>query len=714
MAVRRRHTGKWTCVGGIVDRRGGRRLHFVLGAAVAGAACAGAAWWAWQVHLGSFADQVGRANIAAFDLALLLALAGVFRVLVLLSRRSRASAGVVAGATPLDRATAYLAAAVAQHWDAQVKYPLRILAPQPIRVRWDYGPPGLVPHEALPVGGLMARRRGTVLDNAAADDVTGLFRTVYRPLTALGARPLVLLGEGGQGKTGAMALLIRDLLKERARSEDPAAPIPIWLPLGDWNPVTTPFREWIATELFRTYPALRSADLGGESAVHDLVAAGRLVFFLDGLDEMPRDLRADALNRLDREPAGSQFVISSRTTEYERALKRGRLDGAVPVELRPVELSDAVHYLLAGQAAGRLHAWRRLTDGMWHHPDGVAARIFSSPLALTLVRDAYHHGDPGELLDGDRFGTERDVMVHLMDRLVLIAYGSQRRAAPARRRLAAIAAHLGTRRSIYWWEVVRWVPEQPLQRLIRYTAAGCFALCGAGAVTVLASPGIGLATLVCAFVGARAGSPKRASIRDLNQQVDRLVPRVPAAPEVLATASQAFLVAAVAATVPSLVTDLPITGAAPLTPWLAAALAFAGWSWLRTVRSWTVPTQRDRGATPRSSYRNEWWLSCTRAATIAILIGLAVLITGAGPLLAVMIGLGAAAAHWVEYTSIASVWFADTYLRIRDRRTQSLTRLLDDALRRQLLRQVGVAYQFRHAALQEFLALEHAGRRAAK
>ena len=50
---------------------------------------------------------------------------------------------------------------------------------------------------------------------------------------------LVLIGDPGAGKTGAMILLLLEALRYRQRMPETArtdVPVPVWLTLGSWDP----------------------------------------------------------------------------------------------------------------------------------------------------------------------------------------------------------------------------------------------------------------------------------------------------------------------------------------------------------------------------------------------------------------------------------------------------------------------------------------------
>ena len=61
---------------------------------------------------------------------------------------------------------------------------------------------------------------------------------------------LILLGGPGAGKTGAMILLLLAALDRRASlggEQRAKVPVPVWLTLGGWDPVTTSLQKWAVT-----------------------------------------------------------------------------------------------------------------------------------------------------------------------------------------------------------------------------------------------------------------------------------------------------------------------------------------------------------------------------------------------------------------------------------------------------------------------------------
>jgi hypothetical protein len=190
--------------------------------------------------------------------------------------------------------------------------------------------------------------------------------------------------------------------------------------MGGWNPQAVPVREWVPGVLYRDYPALRAAHYGGDAA-WELLRYGRLTLFLDGLDEMPPDLRAAAIQRLNEECGSLRIVMTSRPEEYRVALEASALDNGAVIELRPVRPDAAAAYLMRGQAGPARERWQRFTDELRASPGSVLAKALDNPLNLSLARDVYASSDASVLADKTRFPAVEMITVHLIDQFLVSA-----------------------------------------------------------------------------------------------------------------------------------------------------------------------------------------------------------------------------------------------------------------------------------------------------
>jgi predicted NACHT family NTPase len=107
--------------------------------------------------------------------------------------------------------------------------------------------------------------------------------------------------------------------------------------------VTSPedqhLHSWIVGKLAGEYPGLANARAYGPDAAARLVAEGRVIPVLDGLDEVSPGLHEAAIDALDRAVAGDRpLVVTCRSAEYERAVQRSGtfLARAAVVEIEPV------------------------------------------------------------------------------------------------------------------------------------------------------------------------------------------------------------------------------------------------------------------------------------------------------------------------------------------------------------------------------------------
>jgi hypothetical protein len=169
------------------------------------------------------------------------------------------------------------------------------------------------------------------------------------------------------------------------------------LPVSSWNPGSEPLAVFVARRLV-------------EDAGVDPQMAGRLVTepglrgyhvmpVLDGLDEIPAELRARALLELDGFAAADHpLVVTCRRREFEQAVAVAEvLSRAAVIGLEPVRPKAALVYLRGAKAGSR---WDTVAAELERQPHGSLARLLSTPLMVSLARDTYARpgSDPGELV----------------------------------------------------------------------------------------------------------------------------------------------------------------------------------------------------------------------------------------------------------------------------------------------------------------------------
>ena len=293
--------------------------------------------------------------------------------------------------------------------------------PAPLPVRWS--PTG------RPVQSSAAVLHGTGTGDDEPPGLRGELREITAAWRRLPHRQLVILGAPGSGKTVLAMLLMLDLLEEPEEDD----PIPVLFSLASYRPGTS-LQEWMADRLAEDHPYLADAASFGSDAAARLVGTGRVMPVLDGLDEIPEGLRAEAVAEIEHALAArSPLVLTCRTEEYETAVTASgrRLTRAAVVELEKVGADTAVRFLRAAAGDGD-ERWEPLFEEMLASPEGVLARTFETPLMLFLARSAYDDPatSPSELLDRDRFPGRKELEGHLLASFVPAVYAPYRR--PAR------------------------------------------------------------------------------------------------------------------------------------------------------------------------------------------------------------------------------------------------------------------------------------------
>ncbi|GIF25452.1 hypothetical protein Ate02nite_81820 [Paractinoplanes tereljensis] len=297
------------------------------------------------------------------------------------------------------------------------------------------------------------------------DDPAAQMADIFRHLSS---RRLCIVGAPGSGKSTLVLALVEGLLRNR-RPEDP---VPVLLPLAGWDPRSEPPEAWVSRQLAEMFPMLATS---GEQAASMLVSDGRVLPVLDGLDELPADLRSAALARL----AGSRlarrpYVLTSRTDAFDQAVESTAYPLDIPIiELLPVTAQVAVDYLHRHQSADD-RRWDPVLAELNADPDGLLAQALSAPWAAYAIRKAYssRSTDPAELVDYDRFPSVAALAGHLLDvwldspvRGPDVDPHGRRRArfepATTRRSLAWLADHLRDtgQLQVAWWDLGQALPR---------------------------------------------------------------------------------------------------------------------------------------------------------------------------------------------------------------------------------------------------------------
>jgi hypothetical protein len=643
------------------------------------------------------------------------------------ARSSRHHSEIEATKTPgdadLSDAAAVLARAVREQWHAEAV--VRSLnEPEPIRVRWSSTARPIAASPSSILG--PAAPEGRILRLHLRGDVTQVVEMFRR----LPRHQLVILGAPGAGKS-ALALLFT--LKILATREE-GAPVPLLLSLSSWDPRREYFLVWIARRIVEDYPGLANADLYGQKAPWRLVSEGRIIPILDGLDEIPSELRGESISGIGQTfGPGQPFVITCRIEEYEKAIEDAGqvLGSAAVVEILPIDNSQIISYL-SGLGPVSQARWEPIFARLREDPNGPIAMALSTPLTVWLARIAYSDidGRPEELLDDRLFSSREAIEDHLLDKFIPAVYRfrppgpgdrARMRVSPndAERWLKFLARSLsgdskaarrglatGDQTDIAWWRVYQTVPPFELG-LAAFLIVGpmiilpLFLTLGiTSQLTIrrLLALGICIGIVLCAGVAVIVKlwppPPGRIQIR---------FPKRGQLPGNLQTAILYGSLAAATASVAASLGALVLKGYEEALRFgfecgfLAGAVVFL-------VAVLNGPVDTVKASSPELILKGDRAVSVAAGVLTAPAVGLTawILLKNTGE----SIGAAASSAIGVSIAMSSWGWFfvATIWLWLRRRLPLNLMKFWLDAYGRGVLRLAGAVYQFRHARLQGRLA----------
>lgn len=242
-----------------------------------------------------------------------------------------------------------------------------------------------------------------------------------------GVRPgrLIISGVGGAGKTVLALELMLDLLKSRSDGE----PVPVRVTAATW-PTGFSVEEWLVRHLVDTY-ALRHA------AARSLLNAGLVLPVVDGLDEM-----ADNAPELDSRPAAllraldefhdseglAPLVLTCRSEQLGALADIGvRLRDSATIEIVGLSAAEAQLYLQT--SVDDPARWQPVLAKLLFEPTGLLSTALGTPWRLSLVRQVYerdtqggYQHDPLELVNTTWSGPDH-LRDHLLSLLIPIATG---------------------------------------------------------------------------------------------------------------------------------------------------------------------------------------------------------------------------------------------------------------------------------------------------
>lgn len=701
--------------------------------------CAGAV----TVALGLLFDSVlDHADKFGSVIGAVVAVAGL--VVQLRSARSVAAGDADRAAALLDRLAERLREDWRQEWRRR-----RLHDPGPMPVAW-VNADELADHPHTITRSTDRDRPIPVLD--------GTFTDLTDTFLGLPRRRLVVIGPGGQGKSSLCLHLARELLERR-----PDGRLPVLVGLSGWQPDTTDLDRWLADTLTTDVAPALDADSGdGRSWAVRLIAEGRFVPLLDGLDELPEELRGRAIERINDADLGP-LMLTCREQEYSATVRELRdvVSAAAVVRLVPLAPSSVAEWLddTTAPLDRDRAAWRDVVAAAGQPGAEALAEVLTSPLMVTMARAVYGHGtaDPAALL-AMASAPREDIERHLLAQLVPTAFRdlprSVRGRGPAPHRiescLGAIARHLSAAGAdrIEWWRLHTMVPRWPA-RLIKATLVALVAVAAQWLSLLVSGLPLNPWFLVIGAVmfGGSTVITHRADARRAPKIVRLSIrPAVRHSLTVLRGFAERGLVVGLVVGVPILLGVLLLAGLRPaqlglsgsllallaigvLAAAIGLGLALAFGLPLAAVDAFTTPVDIGQAVQPRSLAGADQVVSLARGCVFGIVVGVTLfpsamyLVYGISlgmsavpaastvpitrPVLATLtvqgvltIAVPAALAFLLTSTAWGQFAFARLYLTVTRRFPFALLALLDEARDRGVLRQNGAAYLFRHERLQ--------------
>lgn len=563
---------------------------------------------------------------------------------------------------------------------------------------------------------------------------------------------MMVLGKAGAGKTVLVLRLALDLLSSWARTSR----VPVILNIGSWNPTTTTLQDWIETQLVHNYTGMQGTRRTRPSIAAALITSDRILPILDGLDEIAASHRSQALKMLSE--SNLPMVVTSRVDEYAAAVRElNVLSRAAAIELCDISADDLRGYLprtRRNQPEQAGSTWEQVLDRMEGEPDTPASRnlatVLSTPLMVALARDIYGEGtdrDPAALLNPRLFDSAEALEDHLLDAFIPALYLRPARVAGRRKQwdptlaqhwCANLARHMNDDRTrdFLWWNLTQGTPRWACFELLGLvgTAAGNLLFTTVGESSVRAVFGLvlvvsfslwlafGLASgMPTGFVFGLAGGMALGPLAGLvlgqlgvfvGLRVDRRTgPPQPAVARLglrrnVRRAASGLCCVAGAGLVGGLFAGL-ISGVTVGTgPGLLSGFGVG----LATALAALVnqPLDVARAVDPVSALRADRLSVMMLGSTGGALFGAAFALGNDMSPIPFVLSMAIFGALGVFALALGSAWgefcVARTWFALRGDLPWMLFSFVQDAHGRGLLRQTGVAYQFRHTRLQDRLA----------
>ncbi|MER7080698.1 NACHT domain-containing protein [Saccharopolyspora kobensis] len=611
---------------------------------------------------------------------------------------------------PIDVALNELANAVRAQWKNEAAQ-RNLLDPAPLSVLWTATSP--------------------VKDHAG--NIPGAFvglsnesRNLADSFRSLPHRRLVVLGEGGAGKTTLAILLLLALLEEVA----PDDPIPVLISIASWEPHQEHLHTWLSRKLEEHYPGLLRY---GREIAQRIVTERRIMPVLDGLDEITAPRQAAALIALNRSLTSSDpIIITCRTEAYNYAIQAGDvLRAATTVHAQPVSPNSVIDYLRSSTPPNRIRQWYPVFEHIKTWPNSPATLTLTTPLMVSLAKAVYAYSPipPIELLDTRRFPDRSSIENHLLDSLLPSLYhihpqpptpGRRSQNRPyspvkASTQLTFLARHLYklNTRDFAWWQLKYATPTFifGFTAWLLYTitiAVSAIALESVDSTTnfyMLLGSYLTLSIVIwiwCSTHSRKLIPPIRAfsSATRASKRMSTYALKVLMRSFAFTAAMGVVFLISIGPLIRSFDLEDPAKTLGSTTVPALVLVLVGRLLWRGTIKNlWTPLTEMDASTPPRT-------LKSDRTVNMLILANLIPMLIAytlwtrsiMAPTVGIPLILGFfLSSSWWNFT-VSRFWLALT-----GRTPLRLMRFLEDAHERGVLRQVGGLYQFRHARLHDHL-----------
>jgi hypothetical protein len=554
--------------------------------------------------------------------------------------------------------------------------------------------------------------KGTGRFHEVGGAIRGDLASILDYYESLSPGRLVVLGEPGAGKTVlAIELLIR--LLEHRRNEK-SQPVPVLISAASYD-TKVAWDEWLARHLALEF------NIGVEIAAR-LIGEGRILPMVDGLDEMDpvgESTRARALitglNSFMRGRERAAAVVTCRLAEYQAIVRA--VDRATHIEMVPLTGYEAAEYLLDQFLnEEEQQRWERVVAELLAIPDGLLASQLATPWRLTLGLTAFRQGgDPAELLPAtsSMTGAAARAYAEAVDSLLLNRYvpsavhlySATERYTPqqVQRWLAALAEGLewqgryhgsatDIQLNVWWRPVGLWSTRFVHIALTELAPLSCLAVGIITSNVALALLGVLFAT-ISLTAGLRPASLSRFSVRNIVTRQGLI--------DLVSSFAANFLIGFCSSFAFGFI--IRYTGGSISS--LAFALAFGLAYGLVLGLAAGMTNKSPEFLEPRAVIHEDGRYGLIVASATSIITGITV-----GAFLGVVAGVSFGFLLGITYLLIVE---ADTWTRYhcaviiiaaRQRGPLRFGAFLEWAQKVGILRVTGIAYQFRHRQLQDWLA----------